>query len=564
MGFEVYEGYGLTETSPVLTVNPPHRARAGSVGPPLPGVKVDVRHCNLSGIGDIWVQGDSVMSGYLKNPDATKRVLVDGWFCTGDLGRCVADGFVVLTGRSTDLIVTGAGKNVYPDEVEAHYQDLPYVAEVCVFGLPAEDCLGDTVHAVMVFDSDATAGMDRSSAEREVRMAVEVVSESLPSQQRIATLHFWDRQLPKTSTFKAKRTQIRDMVLAERHETIETPDDTIGPEPTGDRAGATARRDDDPPGLPAVRRILARASGKPLSSITRSMHLHLDLGIDSIGKMDVLGSIETRFGVQVTGVTAAKVARVSDLLAVIGDRKPKRGAATTADRWPKRLREPTGPALQNGPLPAALVPMRWLVRGGVTAFMNTYVRVRARGRENIPTSGPFILAPNHASHLDSPAVITAIGDKRRVWVAGAEDYFFNTPIKRLVFGQLLDTIPFDRHGDGVAGLYRCGEALRRGDGLLIFPEGTRSTTGELQPFKVGVALLAVERNAPIIPVYIHRAFDLLSKGKHFIKPGAVTVTFAKPIPPSDLDDQSDRQAVLAELTRRVEAEVEALAMEALA
>ena len=79
MGFEVYEGYGLTETSPVLTVNPPHRARAGSVGPPLPGVKVDVRHCNPSGIGDIWVQGDSVMSGYLKNPDATKRVWMDGF-----------------------------------------------------------------------------------------------------------------------------------------------------------------------------------------------------------------------------------------------------------------------------------------------------------------------------------------------------------------------------------------------------------------------------------------------------------------------------------------------------
>lgn len=504
------------------------------------------------------------MTGYLKNPGATKEVLVDGWFSTGDLGRCDADGYVVLTGRSTDLIVTGAGKNVYPDEVEARYQDLPYVAEVCVFGLPAEDGLGDTVHAVLVFDSEATAGMDRSSAEREVRMAVEVVSESLPSHQRIATLHFWDRPLPKTSTFKAKRAQIRDMVLSERSARIESAEDGTGPEPTGTRGGASARRDDDPPGLPAVRRILARCSGKPSSSITRSMHLHLDLGIDSIGKMDVLGSIETQFGVQVTGETAAKIARVSDLLAVVGDRKPKRGAATTADTWPKRLREPTGPALQNGPLPATLVPVRWLLRGGVTAFMNTYVRVRVRGRENIPTSGPFVLAPNHASHLDSPAVITAIGDKRRVWVAGAEDYFFNTPIKRLIFGRLLDTIPFDRHGDGIAGLYRCGEALRRGDGLLIFPEGTRSITGELQPFKVGVALLAIERNAPIIPVHIHRAFDLLSKGTHFIKPGTVTVSFAKPIHPPDLDHQSDRHVVLEELTRRVEAEVEALATGAFA
>ncbi len=558
-GFEVYEGYGLTETSPVLTVNPVGRARRGSVGPALPGVEIDIRHENLDGVGEVWVRGESVMPGYLKNPDATAEVLVDGWFRTGDLGRRDADGYLVLTGRSTDLIVTGAGKNVYPDEVEVRYKDLPYVSEMCVFGSPAEDGLGDTVHAVMVIQPDLSSGLDRSSIEREIRAAVTSVGEALPSHQRIATLHFWDRELPKTSTLKAKRILIRDIVLAECAASAGVAPDGVPGKPADGERGTVDATVDDAVQLEAVRRILARSSGRPEHSITRTMHLHLDLGIDSIGKMDVLGALEAQFGVRIDGETAAKVARVHDLLTLVGDRKPKPGVARPVISWSKRVREQASPAWVNGPLPSALVPMRWLVRGGVVAFMNTYVRVRVHGRENVPQRGPFILAPNHSSHLDSPSVLAAIRGKRRVWVAGAEDYFFSSPWKRLVFGKLLDTIPFDRYGDGVVGLWRCGEALCRGDGLLIFPEGTRSPTGLLQPFKTGVAVLATEQKAPIIPVHIDRAFELLAKGHRFVKPGTITVTFGKPIVPPELDESADRRRFFTELTRQVEASVTELA-----
>jgi long-chain acyl-CoA synthetase len=187
--------------------------------------------------------------------------------------------------------------------------------------------------------------------------------------------------------------------------------------------------------------------------------------------------------------------------------------------------------------------------------MNTYIRVRARGRENIATNGPFILAPNHSSHLDMPSVLTALGGRRRVWAAGAEDYFFNTRLKRFIFGKILDTIAFDRQADGVVGLRRCGDALRRGDGLLIFPEGTRSVTGEIQQFKTGVAVLAIERSVPIIPVHISRTFDLLRKGQRFIRPGAVTVTFGQPIDPPHEDEIEDRYEAYRELAARVEAAV---------
>ena len=558
MGFSVYEGYGLTETAPVLTVNRPGCSTRGSVGPPLPGVEVEIRNQNLEGIGEIWVQSPGVMLGYLKDRQATDAVIQDGWFRTGDLGRVGNDNQLHLTGRSSDLIVTGAGKNVYPDEVERRYCDLPYTKEVCVFGVPADDGLGDAVNAVVVVDLDLVSGMDRSSVEREIRASAEALGETLPSHQRIATFHFWDRELPKTSTLKAKRGRIRDMVLAEGAMAQAGPDDAANNDTYKSTAADIAEVKS--PRFDAIRIILAPRTRQAESAIVPRAHLHLDLGIDSIGKMDVIGAIEARFHIQIDADKAADVTRVADLIKIVGEREPKGAAGRALAGWQRRLTDSTTASqFDRDPLPIPLVPMRWLVRGGVGAFMNSYVRVRVKGLENIPASGPFVLAANHSSHLDSPSVMAAIGSKRRVWVAGAEDYFFNTALKRLLFGKMLDTIPFDRRADGVLGLRRCAEALGHGDGLLLFPEGTRSTTGLLQPFKIGIAVLALAKNAPIIPVYIDRAYELLPKGHRMVKPGTITVWFGSAVCPPGLDDDSDRHQAFLTLTRKVEAAVTELA-----
>jgi len=556
MGFKVYEGYGLTETSPVLTVNPPRDNRAGSVGPPLPNIEIEIRNVNLESIGEVWARGPSVMAGYLNNAEATDAVLVDGWFRTGDLGRLDTDGYLYLTGRSKDLIITGAGKNVYPDEIEVHYGELPFTKEVCVFGMPAKDGLGDAVHAVVVLNRDAAPDLDRSSLEREVRLSAEAIGETLPSHQRISMFHFWERELPKTSTLKAKRSVIRDIVSSEMSSETGAIPAVLS---TAPNAGSA---DDEPindAAFEVLRAILARQSRQAPSRILPNMHLHLDLGIDSIGRIDVIGAIEAQFGLRISADDAGKAARVSDLLRLIGPRRPVGAAAVPANPWQRRLdRDGNGSAL-NGRIPGSLVPMRWLVRGTVTALMHSYVRVHGRGEHQIPKTGGFLLAANHSSHLDSPAILTAVGDRRRVWTAGAEDYFFDTRLKRLVFGQLLDTIPFDRHADGVAGLRRCSQALRIGDGLLLYPEGTRSLTGEIQPFKIGVAVLAIQLGVPIVPVYVHRTFDLLPKGRKIARPGVVAVTFAEPIFPPSRDQIDDYYAEFQKLTERVESVVRSLA-----
>jgi long-chain acyl-CoA synthetase len=551
MGFAVYEGYGLTETSPVLTVNPLGSPRAGSVGPPLPNVELDIRKANLEGIGEIWAKGPGVMSGYLDDPAATQAVIVDGWFRTGDLGRRDGGGYVYLTGRSSDLIVTSAGKNVYPDEVELRYSDLPYTKELCVFGAPSSDGLGDMVHGVVVVDAEAAPGLDRSSIEREIRQGAATIGEQLPSHQRIVTLHFWDRDLPKTSTLKAKRGVIRDMVCGRPGS---EPGVAAKNEPPSGSIPATAL----PAAFVTLRRILARQTKRSESIIHPNMHLLLDLGIDSIGKIDLIGAVEAQFATTIDDAAAAKIARVSDLLLVIGNREPIGGGSRATDRW-RRWVGAGRTSQGNGSSRGGVAQARWLARRVLSACMNSYVRVESHGADNVPGTGPFILAPNHASHLDAPSVLAAVGGKRRVWVAGAEDYFFDTAIKRFVFGELFDTIPFDRHADGVLGLRRCAEALARGDGLLMFPEGTRSLDGRMQPFKVGAAVLAVEHNAPLVPVRIEGAYELFPKGRRMVRPGVVRVIFGKPMAAHRSADGTEDYAVFSSLSRQLQGAVAALA-----
>ncbi len=559
MGIPVCEGYGLTETSPVITVNPPDRAKAGAVGPVLPNVKVEIRNQNLEGIGEIWVQGPSVFSEYLKNTEATERVLQNGWLRTGDLGKLDHLEYLYITGRSTDLIVTDAGKNVYPDEVEHCYRGLPLVKEFCVFGMPIRGGIGDAVHAVVVPDWNDAPDLDRSSLEREIRLGAESISLTLPSHQRIARLHFWDRDLPKTSTLKAKRNVIRDAVLLE--EGLGPKGGDANREGVGDAENSApdAVLVDNPEAFTAIRTILESYRSRAKEAVRKSSHLLLDLGIDSIGKIEVLSSVEACFGMRIDDDKAADVSRVSDLLNLVGERKPKehvgKGLASRARRF---VPKPSQKVSSNGHVPAAIAPIRWLTRGGVSVFMNTYVRVHAKGRENLPASGAFILAPNHSSHLDSPATVVAVGGKRRVWIAGAEDYFFDTAIKRFLFGRMFDTIAVDRRADGILGLRRCCSALDRGDGLLIFPEGTRSLTGELQPFKTGIAVLAVERQVPIVPVHIDRTYALFPKGHRFIRPGTVEVCFGKPVHPPKLADDADRFLAFRALAEEVERSVVAL------
>ena len=563
LGFPVCEGYGLTETSPVVTVNPAGGSRAGSVGLPLPEIELEIHDQDATGVGELWVRGPSVTAGYYKNEQATQEVMPDEWFRTGDLCRRDADGFLYVTSRLKAVIITAAGKNVYPDEVEVLYAGLPHVKEMSVLRMPSRDGIGDSVDAVMVLDLESVPDVDRSAVEDAVRRAVGRISERLPSYQRIQNIHFQTADLPKTSTLKVKRHELAGL--------LRTRDfgEALASQPVT-RARPHVGEDGNDAWLYET---LSRLTGRPVAQIHPEANLLLDLGVDSLMKVELLGEIESRFGFRVPEQMTMRIGRVGDLSTLIAERHPVDGDADIL-RGRRRLLSVSGSAegdsqcgfAVNGRTPLALLPLRWAVRGGVGAFFHSWVRVERRGLEHVPASGAFLLAANHCSHLDSAAVLTAIGPalrgtRRRVYVAGAQDYFFNTRFKAALFGGLLDTVPFNRDSDGVDGLRRCAHVLRSGQALLIFPEGTRSVTGKLRPFKTGAAVLAAETGVPIVPVRIDRTYHLLPKGNRFVRPGVVSVTFGEPVPPvrtSSLVDLDARHATYRAMAREVRERVESL------
>ncbi len=210
IGLCILQGYGMTEASPVISVNPPEAPRRGTIGPALPGIEVRIDDPNLEGIGEILVRGPNVMWGYYKNTDATERVLRDNWLATGDLGTIDSKGYITFVGRKKSVIVPAGGKNVYPDEIESLLATSPYVLENIV--LAAKDGRGnERVAAIIVPDFEAIArspehgGTSGESVERVIGAEIKRICCALPEYKRVRDFRIRSEELPKTTTRKVKR-----------------------------------------------------------------------------------------------------------------------------------------------------------------------------------------------------------------------------------------------------------------------------------------------------------------------------------------------------------------------
>ncbi len=211
IGLPMLQGYGITETSPVISVNPLGKAKRGTVGPPLPGIDVKIKDMNDEGIGEILVRGPSVMQGYYKNDEATAAVIKDGWFHSGDLGMIDRDGYITIAGRKKSVIVTSGGKNVYPVELETLISSSPYVLECVV--LPIKDHKGnDAVGAIIVPDYDALGATEKLKGDKSeetihsvIREEIRNVCSQIPEYKHISDFLIRDQELPKTTTHKIRR-----------------------------------------------------------------------------------------------------------------------------------------------------------------------------------------------------------------------------------------------------------------------------------------------------------------------------------------------------------------------
>jgi len=512
-GITITEGYGLTETSPVLAVNPLSAPKAGTVGPAVPGVEIRIQSPNSEGIGEVQARGSSVMQGYWKNPTATEKTFEAGWFKSGDLGRIDKDGYLHITGRLKDVIVTAAGKNVYPDEVEAALRSVTGAKELCVLGLPARAGMGEEVAVVVVPLPDANHDA--------IKKSIEQVSSTLPSHQRISRIEIQSDDLPKTTTLKIQRAKIRERYIkggaASPSKQIASPlAEVTSTAPTGDD-------------FVDIARAVAEVASTPISAteINPDMKLQMDLGVDSIGRTQLLGNLELRLGIRISQENESKLFTVRDVMQVVEIARKDTGGSTGAKHSRSLTTGGGGADIQEGLRESLTKSVLQGMSGTLaTVFMNTYLRIDAVGVENVPTGGAYILAANHCSHLDSVAIRTALGSRSRgLHVMGARDYFFDTRVKSWLVTNFLNALPFDREENIADSLASCRMVLDRGRAILLFPEGTRSTTGALQPFKAGIGVLAIELDVPVIPVLMSGTFESLPKGRTLPHPKRISAAF---------------------------------------
>ena len=517
LGITIYQGYGMTETAPVLTVNPYLKSRRGSVGPAVEGVELKIKNPDSDGVGEIIAKGPSTMKAYYQNPNATAEAIRDGWLYTGDLGYTDADGYLYLTGHCKNVIVPASGKNVYPVELEALYQDSSAISEICVVGIPYEDGSDTAIHAVIVPTSPD------ETTKAEIQDYLQTQAKQLPSYQQFHKLHFWDDTLPKTENGLIDRQHLQQRLQAQIKDTTHLQEN---PEIETTDAESTTPRTDIPQEILST---LARLARMPAHRIQLESRLGMDLGLDSLTQLDLLLVLESRLGAAIPDALLADLETVGDVVKLV-ETFHADTARQTNSRDEVYIQE-----LRQMP--------RWYARAFramITGIYRNYFSLKCYGLEHIPQGRPYIIMPNHSSHLDTLTVITALGRRAyHLWTLAARDYWFATRLQGWFARTCLNALPIEREGnftEFLQDLRTANEVMKQNYGLLIFPEGTRSLDGNLQPFKPGIlSLLIYGPNVPIIPAYIDGTYRALPKGQNLPKKHPVRIIFGEPLtfPPED-------------------------------
>ncbi|MBP7215977.1 MAG: AMP-binding protein [Candidatus Omnitrophica bacterium] len=550
MGFRILQGYGLTETSPVITVNNFEECKYGSVGKPLEGAEVNII-CNNESLkqeGEIITRGPHVMRGYYKNTEKTNEVLRDGWFYTGDIGFLDRDGFLFISGRIKNLIVLGAGKKVFPEEIEEVMSASHFIKEICVLGRVAQKGIRkgcEEVYAVIVPNLDSFAKEerhDKTVVKKKIMLELMRLGEHLAEYKRIMDFELWDDELPKTSTRKIKRKVLLEMISRKEAESgVKEKKEFVEAEQALDDATSLA-----------VKQVLQNLLKNPGVCVNGSTNLYNELGIDSLMKVELLAAIHKQIGVEISDRLAYEINTFGDLLRFIKEYQAGRSGDEIG------LRREINDFIRANIRYKAVHNLSYFMLKGLFGI---YFKQEVFGLERVPTSGSFIIAANHTSLLDFPLVITSLPYRtmKNVFAPAAADYFYAKRYRKAMVELLFNTFPFERMGDFMKGIKVCEELIKSNHSIILFPEGTRTQDGSMKTFKPGLGSLAMNLRVPILPVYIHGAFDALPKGKRIPYPKKIEVHFGEAIMPdaitgSGLESNYDKYALLSQ--RAFEAIVE--------
>ncbi|MEP6742360.1 MAG: AMP-binding protein, partial [bacterium] len=542
LGFTILEGYGLTEASPVLTVTrPENRMLTGSVGRPLPGVEVKIADPDSSGVGEVIARGPNVMLGYYADENATRDALVERWLYTGDLGRLDDDGNLFLVGRSKEIIVDTNGKNVYPDELEEVYEDSPYVKELSIVGLA--DGIGEKVACLVVADDEYDISLSRAELRRKVEEHFREVSASLPYYKRVKVLHFTDIELPRTATRKVKRAEVVTILQA-----LEETEKSGLSEVTESDTDSESRWLID---------IVASVSSRSRDEISMNTRL-ADLGFDSLMFVELAAAVENAGGSISAPERLNEAQDLRELAGVVSKRpgaadgRESTKSATAARDDDDEINVPSFVRVAGNKAGDALQRL----------FYDSFLDTHYEGRSNIPAHTNFIVAANHSSHLDMGLTKMALGEAGKGMVAlAAADYFFDNKYKRAVMENFTNLVPMERTGSLRQSLRHASSFLDRGYNALIFPEGTRSLTGEMADFKPVIGYLALHAGVGIVPIYLEGTHDAMPKGSSILKGRKIGARIGRYLPIEELEEMTKnmpRAEAYRLIAARVKHEVENL------
>jgi long-chain acyl-CoA synthetase len=524
-GWQVASGYGLTETSPLLTLITPESRDFDGAGKPVRDVKLRIRKTD-DDMGEVEVSGPNVFSGYLENPEETaKSFSEDGWFQTGDRGRLDPDGTLHLFGRLSTLIITPSGEKIQPDPLEEHYERHPAISEI---GILQRD---DRLVAVVVPEAEA-AGDDERAA---MSQALSERARELASFQRLSGFEISREPIARTRLGKIRRKK-----LQERYDALHA---GKAEEETGPVALENMREEDralleHEPARQVWRFLADRFPDvrlRPDSSFTH------DLGVDSLGWVDLSLDIQHVSGAELTEDDVAEIHTIRDLLRTVSRKTPSGVAAKPVD--PLDRPEDVLSEEDRVWLAPASLPTRWLTAFGYSLnrmVFRVFFGLKVEGVERIPRDTPMILTPNHTSYMDGPTLAAALDNEiifRLRW-AGSRNILMSSRLKRL-FSRAARIVPIDPGAAARRDLAYGAATLKQGETLVWFPEGGISHSGRLQPFQPGAALLADKFKVPVVPVIIQGTSEALPPGHQIPRLKPVRVRFGQPLDPREVAETSE-------------------------
>jgi long-chain acyl-CoA synthetase len=513
LGYAVIQGYGMTETTSLISLNHPFRSAKGSIGKVFPGMEVRVDEN-----GEILVRGENVANAYRQHDQTQSVSESDGWFRTGDMGETDAEGRLYFKGRRKNVIVTPAGMNIYPEDLEKAVRSQPGVLDCVVIGIErdgnAEPC------AVLLLEDPPDANQ---------AAIIENANRFLAEYQKLRHWFPWpDPDFPRTPTLKPLLPRIREAVNARL--------DKAAPSQDGNNSLAT---------------LIAQITGRPIATDSRNAALDADLHMTSVDRVELMSALESRYQTDLSDVRFSEVSTVGQLEKLLTE-SPAAPVKHRYPRWP-----------QNWLITAVRLAVYYLLAWPATFIL---AAPRIRGRENLRgLRGPVLVVANHVTYLDIAWVLPALPARLRNRLATAmraerlaemrrppkDMNLFNRLRERLDYFLallLFNVFPLPQRSGFLKSFSFAGDLADRGWNILVFPEGQTTEDGHIAPFRAGVGLLAKQLNIPVVAMRLAGLFDLRQENRILTSPGHVQVTIGKPV---RFSADQDPDEITKELERRV-------------